>query len=495
MTLPPLNPKEIALLQRPVPHDSRVHVQQARLNYRRAFVKWGREEDAMLRRLFLDGSSHNAISRTLERNDAGIKARLKKLGLVVIMPPKPLGTSAYPPPLTKVRVVPPKGTHPTPRVKPPPGPAATPRVQMAPVPPAPAPRVVALPGGVVRAVVSGQICLYCVASIPAGASLCPNCGASVAAVSSHRLAVGSKLQGGRYSVGKVLGEGGFGITYMGANVALRQQVAIKEFYPQGATRHAGGVIPPRGMNAQDFALERAKALDEARRVGRFHHPGIVKVSDVFEENGTAYIVMEYLNGESLEGRVARRGPLEPGLVAQIAEQLLLALDQIHGAGLLHRDIKPDNIMLNQDMLSQDATRAVLIDFGAAREFQTQAPQRHSLILTPGYAPLEQYGSHVKRSPSSDLYALGGTLYFALTGHAPPPATERVQGVTLTSLPEAVVQGALGLAEAITAALRIRVDERPQSAREMLERIRWKPRNAQAEPPAWLERLMRALKVR
>jgi serine/threonine protein kinase len=225
-------------------------------------------------------------------------------------------------------------------------------------------------------------------------------------------------------------------------------------------------------------------------LARFKHPSIVGVSDAFEENDTVYLVMEYLPGETLESAVRRDGPMELNRAVTVAVQLLDALAEIHGTGLLHRDIKPDNIMLC-------ASKAVLIDFGAAREFQAQHTQLHSLILTPGYAPLEQYGSHVRRSPSSDLYALAGTLHFALTGRVPPAATERINGAKLETLPDHVIRGALGLAEAITAALRIRIEERPQSAREMLERIEWQP---DATPPrqavnavpdsGWLQRLLR-----
>jgi hypothetical protein len=460
VTLPPLNAKEVSVLQSPVPQDSRPHVQQARATYRRAYVKWSALEDATLRRLFQDGHPSQVIAQVLERNLSGIEARTKKLGLTVIKPPKPAPVNAASPAKTP----------------------AKPRVQATPVPRA------------VQPAASSQVCLYCVTPIPSGATNCPNCGAATAHAPSHRLSVGTTLQGGRYSVGKIVGEGGFGITYMGANIAQRQRVAIKEYYPQGATRNGKLVTPPRGINAHEFATERRKCLEEAARLARFHHAGIVQVNDAFEENGTVYIVMEFLGGESLESRVRRRGALEPLEVRAMAEQLLGALEQIHAANILHRDIKPDNVML-----CDQPARAVLIDFGAAREFQTQRTQMHSLILTPGYAPLEQYGSNLRRHPSSDLYALAGTLYYALTAQPPPPATERVQGVNLKTLPESVVKQALGLAEAITAALSIRVDQRPQSAREMLERIRWTPRPssavAAADAPAWLERLLKVLKGR
>jgi Protein kinase domain len=456
----PLNPTEQFLLQKRVPHDARAHVVASRVAHRRAYVKWTTAEDAMLRRLFMDGHPPVLIAQSLERNLKGVEVRLKRLGLTVIKPPKP--------------------TVPKPSKPAPSRPAAKPAP--AKLRATPSPRVV------LQSVSSS--CPYCAAPVPHSASSCPICGASVSGDHPGRLAVGTKLRGGRYTVGKILGEGGFGITYLGANVAMKQRVAIKEFFPSGATRHGATLIPPRGVSAQMFASERAKCLEEAQRLARFKHPSIVGVRDAFAENDTVYLVMEYLPGETLENAVRQSGPLELSRAVTVAVQLLDALTQIHGAGLLHRDIKPDNIMLS-------ANRAVLIDFGAAREFQAQQTQLHSLILTPGYAPLEQYGSHVRRSASSDLYALAGTLYFALTGRVPPPATERINGAKLEVLPHHVVRGALGLAEAITAALRIRIEERPQSAREMIERIQWQPnqnpaRSAVAAVPdsGWLQRLLR-----
>ncbi len=311
-----------------------------------------------------------------------------------------------------------------------------------------------------------------------------------------RLAVGTKLNNGLYSIGRVIGEGGFGITYMGADVRRAQRVAIKEFFPSGATRVNGVLLPPRGVSATEFATERVKCLEEAQRLGRFKHAGIVGVSDAFEANSTVYLVMEYLHGATLEETVRQHGPLEASRVSGIALQLLSALECVHTQGLLHRDIKPDNVMLCGE--SAQTERAVLIDFGAAREFQSQRSQRHSLILTPGYAPLEQYGSQVKRSASSDLYALAGTLYFALTARVPPDALQRIHGAKLQGLPTRAIAAAPGLCDAITAGLNVRIEERPQSAREMGMRIAWQARAAPISSSSdgdFLQRVLKLLKLR
>jgi serine/threonine protein kinase len=443
----PLNPTELLIVRQAVPRDARAHVVKARASHRRAYVKWTAGEDALLRRAFMDGHPTALIAQGVERNAKSVEGRLKRLGLVVIKPPKP----------TVQKTVAQK------KLK-------APRVALMPV---------------------SAACVYCAVPMPSSATHCPNCGASSASGNAGRLATGTKLRGGLYSIGRVIGEGGFGITYMGANVRRGERVAIKEFFPSGATRVGGVLLPPRGVSAAEFAAERVKCLEEAQRLGRFKHSGIVGVSDAFEENGTVYLVMEYLHGATLEETVRVNGSLEASRVARIAAQLLEALERVHMQGLLHRDIKPDNVMLCGE-------RAVLIDFGAAREFQSQHSQRHSLILTPGYAPLEQYGSQVKRSASSDLYALAGTLYFALTARVPPDALQRIHGAKLEGLAARAMAAAPGLCETIIAGLNVRIEERPQSAREMAMRIAWQPQTAPISSNAnsdFLQRVLRLLKLR
>ena len=457
----PLNHQELLIVRQAVPRDIRAHVVKARASHRRAYVKWTPSEDALLRRAFMDGHPSALIAQGVERNLKSVEGRLKRLGLVVIKPPKPTMQKTIAPKKVKV----PRAAIPSPK----------PRVALQPV---------------------SAACVYCAAPIPSSATHCPNCGASSASDNAGRLAIGTKLRGGLYSIGRVIGEGGFGITYMGADVRRAQRVAIKEFFPSGATRVNGVLLPPRGVSAAEFAAERVKCLEEARRLARFKHAGIVGVSDAFEENGTVYLVMEYLHGATLEETVRVNGPLEASRISKIAAQLLGALECVHKQGLLHRDIKPDNVMLCGDRLQTE--RAVLIDFGAAREFQSQQSQRHSLILTPGYAPLEQYGSQVKRSASSDLYALAGTLYFALTSHIPPDALQRIHGAKLEGLPAQAMTAAPGLCETIIAGLNVRIEERPQSAREMAMRIAWQASAASVASSGdgdFLQRVLRLLKLR
>lgn len=275
---------------------------------------------------------------------------------------------------------------------------------------------------------------------------------------SHHLPVGTRLKGGRYTLGKVLGQGGFGITYLGADTQENRPVAIKELFPEGSSRRANSrnVVPPTSLLGAGFAETMEKFEDEARVMAKFNHPGIVRVFDIFEENGTAYLVMEFLKGQTLGKRIEKQGKLPAREVQDIALKLLDALEVVHNAGMLHRDIKPDNVFLHQD------GRVVLIDFGSARQFAQGKTLQHTRLVTPGYAPLEQYGTAGKFGPYTDLYALGATLYHALMGVVPPAATDRVQSNQPLRLPRETPDG---LEQAVNRALEIRVDRRPQSVAE------------------------------
>jgi len=295
------------------------------------------------------------------------------------------------------------------------------------------------------------ICPYCGTSNDNDAPVCTVCGGILAANTLH-LRQGSLL--GRYELGKVLGQGGFGVTYAGRDTLLGRGVAVKELFPEGSSRRGSLVLPPRSSN---FPLEREKFLEEARTLAQFDHPSIVRVWDAFELNDTAYLVMEFLRGETLGKRMER--PISSDEIEDIARKLLGGLEQVHSSGMLHRDIKPDNIYLTQD------ARAVLIDFGSARAYaEGGAASTHTRLVTPGYAPPEQYASSAKFGPYTDLYALGATLYHALSGKMPPPATDRMLGTALEPLPGSVPSG---LRQLIERCMALEVLKRPQSVREVI----------------------------
>jgi serine/threonine protein kinase len=311
-------------------------------------------------------------------------------------------------------------------------------------------------------------CPTCGASNETGASACAACGAPLApdvSAVTQALPPGARLLGGAYAIGKVLGQGGFGITYLGSDTGLRRAVAIKELFPQGALRQGAAVFPAGGTSASEFDRARAQFLEEARLLARFQHRGIVHVYASFEENGTAYMVMELLQGRSLGSLSEERGALPEREAVGYIQQTGDALAAVHEANLLHRDIKPDNVILTPE------GRVVLIDFGTAREFAAGMTRRMTTVLTPGYAPLEQYTQHARFGPFTDIYALGATLYHLLTGRQPIAATDRAVGVVLAPPHQVMPEISRAASDAVTWAMEMKVDARPQSVREFLAALR------------------------
>ena len=271
------------------------------------------------------------------------------------------------------------------------------------------------------------------------------------------------LGSGEYQITQPLGQGGFGITYRGIDTKLNRPVAVKEFFPEGCWREGTTVVSAGRWNSNTYSDAKQKFLLEGRTLGQFNHPGIVRVFYYFEENNTAYLVMEYLRGRTL-GQVlkARGGKLPEKEALFYMKKIGQALEVLHRAQFLHRDIKPDNIMLAED------GRVVLIDFGAARDFTAKKTERLTTMLTPGYAPLEQYGQALKYGAFTDIYALGSTFYHLLTGQVPPSAVERAAGVKLKTVKELAPDISPHISQAVMKAMEMKVEERAQSVREFLE---------------------------
>ena len=229
---------------------------------------------------------------------------------------------------------------------------------------------------------------------------------------------------GRYRIDKVLGFGGFGITYQGENLNDHTRVAIKEYYPSGmVTRMPGTTAVEVNSSYEQFMKGKDRFLREARIIYHCNNPHILHIFSLFEENNTAYYVMEFLEGEDLRTLIKRQG----GRIAwtelkPLCLQIMDALAAVHSEGILHRDISPDNIYVS------NGYNAKLIDFGAARSIGSNRSM--SVILKKGYAPPEQYQTRGNFGPWTDIYALGGTMFRALTGEMPVESIERVRNDTL-----------------------------------------------------------------
>ena len=274
---------------------------------------------------------------------------------------------------------------------------------------------------------------------------------------------GSLLQGGRYRIEKVLGQGGFGITYSGYQTNLEAKVAIKEFFMKDlCNRDATTSQVSVGSVGSRETVEtfRQKFLKEARNIFRLKHKHIISVIDVFEENGTAYYVMEHVGGVSLACKVFH-GALPEDDAVRYTRQVADALAFVHSKRMMHLDVKPANILLD------DNDNAVLIDFGLAKQYDTEGRQTSStpVGISHGYAPLEQYkrGGVSTFSPATDIYSLGATLFKLVTGITPPEASD-VNDEGLPALPQEI---SVPVRRAIEAAMQPRRKDRPQSVEEFL----------------------------
>lgn len=277
------------------------------------------------------------------------------------------------------------------------------------------------------------------------------------------LSAGARIA--EFRIVREIGAGGFGITYLAMDETLAREVALKEYLPgEWGIRRADGTIGPRSSaSADNYAWGLQRFTDEARALARMDDPGIVRVHRVIEAAGTAYIVMEYVKGDSLADALQRSGPLADTDVRALLTALAHGLATVHAAGLLHRDIKPQNIMLR----AADGS-PVLIDFGAARQQVGRHSRPLTAVLTPGYAPMEQYSVQGRQGPWTDIYALGAVAYQAITGRVPDDAPDRLQQDRLVPVREAAPHPVTpGLSAAVDAALSVHIRDRPRDVNELL----------------------------
>lgn len=268
-----------------------------------------------------------------------------------------------------------------------------------------------------------KVCFGCFEKYQAEYMVCPHCGYVEGTPVEEPLHMepGTLLKK-RYIIGRVLGFGGFGVTYIAWDTVLQIKVAIKEYLPsEFSTRIVGRteISVYNGNKSVQFKQGMTQFVDEAKKLAQFNNEsGIVKVYDSFLENNTAYIIMEYLEGETLSARVESRGSIPADELIKLLVPVMESLETIHKSGIIHRDISPDNIMLLKD------GTAKLIDFGAARHATTSHSRSMTVIIKAGYSPEEQYRSGGEQGAHTDVYAIGATMYKAVTGVTPPDALER-----------------------------------------------------------------------
>lgn len=295
---------------------------------------------------------------------------------------------------------------------------------------------------------------------------CPVCGfdPAQAAAPNYVLPYGAILNG-RYIVGKMLGQGGFGITYIGWDLAMERKVAIKEYYPSGqVSRNPGSRDLTWYTNEQSRQARQngmQMFLKEARKMSKVDNlTNVVRVRDIFQENETAYIVMDFVEGETLKARLDKTGPLTWKQAKEIFVPAMQAMEQVHQAGLVHRDISPDNLMLTP------GGKVKILDLGAAKDLSVNNGASSMQVAKGGFSPFEQYTQRGSSGPWTDVYAMAATVYYTLTGKLPPVATDRVVEDTISWEEPGLKALSAQALEALQKAMVISAKTRMQSMEEL-----------------------------
>ena len=317
-----------------------------------------------------------------------------------------------------------------------------------------------------------KLCINCMQERRSPDGICEFCGFDVRTfeLPRHHMRPFTILAG-KYLIGNAIGEGGFGITYIGMDLNLEVKVAIKEYYPQGAAvrdcRTNDSTVWSYSKSTQVFFEEgREKFINEAKTIAKFRNvPEIVGVIDFFRENQTAYIVMEYLDGQTLKQYLKVKGGKIPAdELLRMMKPLIASLGKLHAQGLIHRDISPDNIMIMKDGSIK------ILDFGGARDFVSQNGKSMSVLVKHGYAPEEQYRSRGDQGPWTDVYALCATMYRCITGKIPPEALDRLYEDELKPISSFGVNCPKYVEQAISKGLSVRKDGRYQSMEELYDAL-------------------------
>ena len=308
-------------------------------------------------------------------------------------------------------------------------------------------------------------------ALAAGETVCPECGRPYGSVKAESFALkpGTILDG-KYLVGEMLGQGGFGITYIGFDLLLEQKIAIKEYFPMSTGMvsrdgHSTVVWSSAMMGKTGTQKGFDSFLKEARKMAKLGGiPGVVGVKSVFIQNETAYIVMDFIEGETLLKKLQKNGPMDFDSCVKLMTPIMQALAEVHEHGIIHRDISPDNIMVRPD------GKLILLDLGAAKDLDIQgndgSVQSSQMVAKHGFSPIEQYSKSGKVGPWTDIYAMAATIYYCCTGILPPPATDRTIDDTLACQP-LLTQAQFDI---LADCMRMRPQDRPQSMDTLLQML-------------------------
>ena len=312
---------------------------------------------------------------------------------------------------------------------------------------------------------------------------CPNCGYDPAKDKHMEYALPPEtILAGKYMAGRVLGQGGFGITYIGWDIALERKVAIKEYYPSGqvsrspGTRNLTWYSSEQSLHARQDGMQ--MFLKEARKMVKADSiPGVVRVLDLFQENGTAYIVMEFVEGETLKARLLRDGPMDWETAKKIFRPVISAMEQVHAFGLIHRDLSPDNLMLLPD------GSVKILDLGAAKDLSLNSGASSMQVAKSGFSPLEQYIQRGGSGTWTDVYAIAATIYYTLTGTLIPGAVERLEKDTISWDFPALNRLPAQAQEALKKALAVQAKDRTQTMEALEKGLFAEPVKVQPKPVA------------
>ena len=312
---------------------------------------------------------------------------------------------------------------------------------------------------------------------------CPNCGYDPAKDKHMEYALPPEtILAGKYMAGRVLGQGGFGITYIGWDIALERKVAIKEYYPSGqvsrspGTRNLTWYSSEQSLHARQDGMQ--MFLKEARKMVKADSiPGVVRVLDLFQENGTAYIVMEFVEGETLKARLLRDGSMDWETAKKIFRPVISAMEQVHAFGLIHRDLSPDNLMLLPD------GSVKILDLGAAKDLSLNSGASSMQVAKSGFSPLEQYIQRGGSGTWTDVYAMAATIYYTLTGTLIPGAVERLEKDTISWDSPALNRLPAQTREALKKALAVQAKDRTQTMEALEKGLFAEPVKVQPKPVA------------